>query len=889
MKLKRKHWWGIPAGIKQFHMSSYGTERSLPGEFSLFLLCVILYFASAFEMLRTMFGWEIGTGSVFRIAFFTVAVSALTEASVLLKGKWETAAKYGIPAVSVLGSVFYLFCTRQGEEVISGLAASAGDYIGRWNRYFKTSYPVPEGTTSFQDEGLVFLCSVLCIMLVWLGRVIKRVYVTATVPVIVLAAGLLVGKAPTGVALFLLAAAVLLSNASVFQRAHFLAMPDKYGREAGNAKYFLWIPVAVCVLILCLTVKKTGTPTATEFVDRGMEKMVEKQNEMLEEVVRWDIWKRIRVAAPLEKVVNDFLEERGIIKEIENEEEYALLDNSRPSRSESVVMRLVLDKKPASGTYLIGFFADTYEKGMWSREENFADICEENGISAVDVAKGLLKGRIDWLLQYKGQNSMTDAAMKGIRGTLFYVNKGQEKTYAPYFTELLTEGIGVTDDGRYVKKRGQGQLSFVYINYYVNELVGYLFQQGVSETPEEKEAWEKWYETYVEEQYLTVPAGMEQVEKVAEAVRLADRNFLQIDGKASVNVERLNLAYKVAEWMRRNTTYSLDLPEIPFGVDPVEFFLGESRQGYCKHYAGAATLILRQLGVPARYVSGYIAGDYTENESGDGFVVDVRQRDAHSWVEIYLEGIGWIPMEVTKGYSVLPLGERIYYLTDSGEYREIRRNWGESTTPSGDGYQQGEPGSNPSSDSSQTPSGDSASSGGKDENYEEIYQVPGDTEEENTPEEGTSSKPEKKKKKSRKLDLSINPVILVLALPVFWILVPIWKALKKAGRKIEEKHFRLRTGRYENRQKITLLNQKLYTRLRRKGRIWKRRLRDTEYDDVLEKFRLVLSREERERYMHLVKAAAFSEGDFTDEEVEFCKQVYQKVLYEKGHREDDRE
>ena len=49
----------------------------------------------------------------------------------------------------------------------------------------------------------------------------------------------------------------------------------------------------------------------------------------------------------------------------------------------------------------------------------------------------------------------------------------------------------------------------------------------------------------------------------------------------------------------------------------------------------------------------------------------------------------------------------------------------------------------------------------------------------------------------------------------------------------------------------------------------------------------MVSREERERYMHLVKAAAFSFNEFTDEEVAFCKQVYHKVLYEKGNKEDD--
>ena len=84
-----------------------------------------------------------------------------------------------------------------------------------------------------------------------------------------------------------------------------------------------------------------------------------------------------------------------------------------------------------------------------------------------------------------------------------------------------------------------------------------------------------------------------------------------------------------------------------------------------------------------------------------------------------------------------------------------------------------------------------------------------------------------------------------------------------------------------------MLNQRLYRKLRGKGKIYKRFLRDEEYDEVLRKFSMVVSREERERYMHLVKAAAFSFNEFTDEEVEFCKQIYHRVLYERRSEEDD--
>ena len=64
------------------------------------------------------------------------------------------------------------------------------------------------------------------------------------------------------------------------------------------------------------------------------------------------------------------------------------------------------------------------------------------------------------------------------------------------------------------------------------------------------------------------------------------------------------------------------------------------------HFASAGTLLLRALGVPARYVSGYIA-DVTAGET-----VDVPDQNAHAWVEIYLRGYGWYPVEMTPGLHV---------------------------------------------------------------------------------------------------------------------------------------------------------------------------------------------------------------------------------------------
>lgn len=84
--------------------------------------------------------------------------------------------------------------------------------------------------------------------------------------------------------------------------------------------------------------------------------------------------------------------------------------------------------------------------------------------------------------------------------------------------------------------------------------------------------------------------------------------------------------------------------------DFLSYVLRQQSGGYSVHYATAATLMLRYLGVPARYVEGYfLPADEAEKFRG-GDVIRLTENHAHAWAEYYLDGVGWIPFEVTPGY-----------------------------------------------------------------------------------------------------------------------------------------------------------------------------------------------------------------------------------------------
>ena len=101
-------------------------------------------------------------------------------------------------------------------------------------------------------------------------------------------------------------------------------------------------------------------------------------------------------------------------------------------------------------------------------------------------------------------------------------------------------------------------------------------------------------------------------------------------------------AQAIADYVRKSAGYDLDTGRMPASEDEfVRWFLQDSNTGYCIHFASAATVLLQASGIPARYVTGYVA----EVTAGETTVVKASQ--AHAWAESWLPGFGWTVLEAT--------------------------------------------------------------------------------------------------------------------------------------------------------------------------------------------------------------------------------------------------
>ena len=109
-------------------------------------------------------------------------------------------------------------------------------------------------------------------------------------------------------------------------------------------------------------------------------------------------------------------------------------------------------------------------------------------------------------------------------------------------------------------------------------------------------------------------------------------------------------AVALETWFRRTGGFRYDQkPPRTFGVPALVDFVTNTKRGYCQHYAGAMALMLRFLGIPARVAAGFTSGKY-DKENGTWTVTD---HQAHTWVEVWFAGYGWLPFDPTPGRGTL--------------------------------------------------------------------------------------------------------------------------------------------------------------------------------------------------------------------------------------------
>lgn len=322
------------------------------------------------------------------------------------------------------------------------------------------------------------------------------------------------------------------------------------------------------------------------------------------------------------------------------------------------VYRVTVSRKPQGTIYLKGYVGGAYEETEWAAQSDreLEDYYREQGMELPESFGALVN------FSYEVAKEL----QQGVSPTYIWIEelgwRGSNSIY-PYGA-LLTEEYEVHGDGCVVRKdREYG------FQYYVPAGFG-----GGIVLPAELAQTEENYRRYVYDHFLEYP-----VEKLPRLTACLEAEDISTDSIYACVSDLIR-------FLDRQADYDLDAENNPSGTDFVEYFLFDSREGYCEHFASAAVLALRYFGIPARYVAGYAASpsDFSSGAKGT-YTAMISRRQAHAWAEVYLDSIGWIPVEMTPGAVAFPEDNRMEQLAQLGQLGQLEQMANQGLPPEEEG------------------------------------------------------------------------------------------------------------------------------------------------------------------------------------------------------------
>lgn len=312
--------------------------------------------------------------------------------------------------------------------------------------------------------------------------------------------------------------------------------------------------------------------------------------------------------------------------------------------SDSPALKVVMSKP--NSLYLRGYVGAKYTSDAW----------ESLDYRAYNDSYGLFywlrKSEFNALNQLNSVNDLTTNSVnneENINLTINNVNANSKYFYTPYELETNPESfkdVKTFDDSMIVSTAFFGNRLYEYqsseniVKKYPT-VANDLYSITNNNQTEQYFKNESFYNEYVYDNYLQIPKDTKLV---------LQSHFEEIKNLKDERMSYEDIIKNVKSDVKDTLKYNVDVKSMPHSKDFVQYLLEESREGYAAHYATLATLLFRSYGVPARYVEGYLITPKDVKNVEEFEEITIKGKNAHAWTEIYLDKIGWIPIEVTPPY-----------------------------------------------------------------------------------------------------------------------------------------------------------------------------------------------------------------------------------------------
>lgn len=565
------------------------------------------------------------------------------------------------------------------------------------------------------------------------------------------------------------------------------------------------------------------------------------------------------------------------------------LDNSKPQRNGRDILMIRADAAPKTTMYFRGFYATEYVDGNWElNDELFVEACEAAGYSEEEAAR-MISGLTLEVLGFAGDATRTKYDVEYLGGI-------GDIAYVPYYFD--DETINSTYDfaGDYLVSKPSMEVDMNFMGIREGDLLQSPSVYTTYAVLVEDREFREWY-NQIAAQYTQVPEGIDGIAQAVELINsyMTESNdsygIIQGDEELNeawiTNYHRDELVTLVKAYLKEMLRYDLVLETLPEGMDAVEYALTQSHEGYCMHYASAAALILRELGVPTRYASGYVVRprDFVYSQENNNYEALVEDYNAHAWIEVYYEYIGWVPVEVTASFtggSGLEMFPSLDELNpENNQEEQPDENQGNEGQQNPDENQGNEGAQNPDenagtgNEGQENPDENQGNEGGQnpDENAgnnNEGQEQPGDESERPQEEEPTVGDETKlSNKKWYMLCLGVLVLCLVLG-----------AVLYARYQKMQRDHLEKDVHQKQCRRAVRKMNRRIYRMLRLKnlGRVhkipWSGYLTDVEYGAMLKETFSCISESDWDTYMEIAKKMYYSMEEISEEEMQHCYKCY---------------
>lgn len=295
------------------------------------------------------------------------------------------------------------------------------------------------------------------------------------------------------------------------------------------------------------------------------------------------------------------------------------------------------------GFYLVGKTYDTFQNMEWT-VPGYEDI-QEYPLDIMETRYAVMRHDPEYMSDYLKTIQMSVKHQYFYTGYVFTPGK---------CTKIVgTEYERVGRDVHFLKKAGY-ETKYETVGYDLNRTADSCEEMLNTKLPEDKDVWQALIDTYpgITQRKYTLEdlyAYRKDVKRIyGKEVTVSEdvANYLKILTKdCETDYQKLRAIEKELS----GYAYTNNPRKVPVWVaeptDFLDFFLLESKEGYCSYFATAFVLLARAEGIPARYVEGFCV------PRQDSEIMMVTSSMAHAWPEAYLEGIGWIPFEPTPGYG----------------------------------------------------------------------------------------------------------------------------------------------------------------------------------------------------------------------------------------------